>query len=339
MSLDSHPRYHMYIRNSALAIALAATGLFGSAATAQERVAVEGSRAVIAPTESAVGTDVLRNYDPSAEQAIYTTAFGGTTGYVYGVNGYGDLGKTQCFDAPAGPIEIQSVTFHMVKMATAAGMLYDVVLREGMPGLDDDPGAGPGAEIYRQEYDTGELTATEPPAQAVEHVFDTPQTVSTSFCIGVEWEAGWPVGELGLASTVDDGVSDPLPNDWEMWDTGAWFNLNEAWGLSVVMWVDVNYVSKGSSTDADPAAAASVRLAPNPASETAAVEFTMTSAQVVSVEVLNVLGQRVASVAPTALAAGAQRLPLPVAGLAAGTYVVRVTGEEFTATRRVTVAR
>jgi hypothetical protein len=81
---------------------------------------------------------------------------------------------------------------------------------------------------------------------------------------------------------------------------------------------------------------------PNPVRGQATVELATKDAQDVSVEVFNLLGQRVATLHEGAWPAQTtRRLPLDVAraNLANGTYFVRVVGEHFAGTTRVTVVR
>jgi predicted outer membrane repeat protein len=79
---------------------------------------------------------------------------------------------------------------------------------------------------------------------------------------------------------------------------------------------------------------------PNPFRSSARINLAAKEAQVVTVEVYDVLGRRVAVLFDGEVAAGqTQALRLAGQGLASGVYLVRVTGETFTATRRVTLVR
>jgi hypothetical protein len=79
---------------------------------------------------------------------------------------------------------------------------------------------------------------------------------------------------------------------------------------------------------------------PNPFRTAATLDLVVREAQRVTVEVYNVLGQRVASLYDgTVQAQGDLQLQLPSQGLASGVYFVRVRGEAFQATRRVTLVR
>jgi hypothetical protein len=79
---------------------------------------------------------------------------------------------------------------------------------------------------------------------------------------------------------------------------------------------------------------------PNPAASSARIDLAVADAQTVRVDLYDTLGRRVGTLHDGPVAA---RVVLPVAldtgALATGTYVLRVTGETFADTRRVTVSR
>ena len=81
---------------------------------------------------------------------------------------------------------------------------------------------------------------------------------------------------------------------------------------------------------------------PNPvaAGQRATIDVTARAAQAVTVALYDVLGRRVAVLFDGEVGASAtERLRLPMRALASGVYVVRVAGERFTGTRRITVVR
>ena len=78
---------------------------------------------------------------------------------------------------------------------------------------------------------------------------------------------------------------------------------------------------------------------PNPTSGSAMVSFDLASASVVSVEVLDGLGRRVAIVTDREFAAGQTQLSIPTAGLAPGVYLVRVQTDAAVSTTRFSVVR
>ncbi|MEM6785622.1 MAG: PA domain-containing protein [Bacteroidota bacterium] len=78
---------------------------------------------------------------------------------------------------------------------------------------------------------------------------------------------------------------------------------------------------------------------PNPVSTTATVGFTLPVAEQARVEVFDLLGRRVATLADGLRAAGEHRVTLDAAGLPSGVYVVRLATPSATLTERVTVVR
>ena len=79
---------------------------------------------------------------------------------------------------------------------------------------------------------------------------------------------------------------------------------------------------------------------PNPASDRAALRVEVREAQDVTVEVFDVMGRRVALLHDGPMAAAqVNTVTFATGALAPGAYVVRVRGEQFQATRRVTLAR
>jgi hypothetical protein len=79
---------------------------------------------------------------------------------------------------------------------------------------------------------------------------------------------------------------------------------------------------------------------PNPATDGARVVLRVDAAQTVTATVVDALGRTVQTAFAGALAAGqAQEIAVNTATLAPGVYVVRVSGETFSATRRLVVAR
>ncbi|MDX1421352.1 MAG: M36 family metallopeptidase, partial [Rubricoccaceae bacterium] len=93
----------------------------------------------------------------------------------------------------------------------------------------------------------------------------------------------------------------------------------------------------------DGAAPAAFRLsaaAPNPFAERAALTLEVARTQPVRVGLYDALGRRVALLHDGELAGGvAHRLSVEAAGLASGTYFVRVSGEGFAATERLTLLK
>ncbi|SHL83971.1 T9SS type A sorting domain-containing protein [Hymenobacter psychrotolerans] len=76
-------------------------------------------------------------------------------------------------------------------------------------------------------------------------------------------------------------------------------------------------------------------LAPNPAAGRTALHFSLPRPETVQVELLDALGRSVPVAVPGTLGSGSHALPLPLAGQAAGLYLVRLTTSEGVSTRRL----
>ncbi len=78
---------------------------------------------------------------------------------------------------------------------------------------------------------------------------------------------------------------------------------------------------------------------PNPFNPQARFTLDLAETQRVNVAVFDMLGRRVTSLHDGTLDAGAHTFVLGAAGLPTGTYVIRVTGDTFMASRRATLVR
>jgi len=84
---------------------------------------------------------------------------------------------------------------------------------------------------------------------------------------------------------------------------------------------------------------ASVSLYPNPAKESATLEFKLNKSTKVVVNVLDAVGRVVTTVANTEMAQGVQQLAIPTSNLAGGMYNVSVQTEEGTVTKTLSVIK
>ena len=94
-------------------------------------------------------------------------------------------------------------------------------------------------------------------------------------------------------------------------------------------------------TEVPPAAPAFSLLPnyPNPFSRHTTIAYRLAEAAAVDVSVYDVAGQKVATLLERRQAPGLHRLPFDAAGLAAGTYLVRLRAGTAVRTRTLTVVR
>ena len=151
----------------------------------------------------------------------------------------------------------------------------------------------------------------------------------------LSWDgAALPDGFTGVLVDRETGIRTPLAA------SGSYaFEVAEA-----TDWTERFTLALGqASTNVDDELAGAFEVSatyPNPTSARASIDLRVAASQPVTVEVFDALGRRVAVAQDGTVAAG-QRLTvdLPTADLAPGVYVVRVAGESFQESRRLTVVR
>ncbi len=103
-------------------------------------------------------------------------------------------------------------------------------------------------------------------------------------------------------------------------------------------WDDVTFL-RTVAGETPPVLSVAPSVYPNPTTGDATVAFELAAAGAVTVEVLDGLGRRVASVSDRAFAAGPALVEVPSSTLAPGLYIVRVRTEASVATTRFSVVR
>jgi photosystem II stability/assembly factor-like uncharacterized protein len=162
-------------------------------------------------------------------------------------------------------------------------------------------------------------------------------------------ERGWLADDQGVLATRDGGNT----WDFELRLSGqpravAALDANRALLVSSTGLIQLTTSGGGvpwtppvSDAPAPPAAAPLVLGLPypNPTRGRATVPFTLDAPAHVTLAVFDVLGREVARLVDAPLGAGAHAVPFDAPGLAAGTFVVRLTAGGQTATQRVTRIR
>jgi len=80
-----------------------------------------------------------------------------------------------------------------------------------------------------------------------------------------------------------------------------------------------------------------VELFPNPASRQTNVRLELDRPQIVTIEIFDVLGRRSSESVSAAMAGGTQQIPIEIASLSSGTYLMRVSSDEILVTRALVV--
>ncbi|MEO1077753.1 MAG: T9SS type A sorting domain-containing protein, partial [Bacteroidota bacterium] len=160
----------------------------------------------------------------------------------------------------------------------------------------------------------------------------------TGFGVGTGYEFAWPSLD-GVPETWSLMLRDTMTGtEVDLREQGSYaFETME--GEPAARFEVVVGASAVSSEEAVPSGFAVGELYPNPSSTSATLAVQVAESQEASVTVYDVLGRAVVSGAVALRGGSEERLDVDVSGLPAGTYVVRVAGESFAETRRLTVVR
>ena len=116
--------------------------------------------------------------------------------------------------------------------------------------------------------------------------------------------------------------------------TNQWWNTPAMWETVAVAGLDVTTATEDVDVQGGFSLAPS---APNPADREARFSFTLATAEHATVEVFNLLGQRVLTVADGPFAPGKHDVSIDTSALPAGVYVYRLVAGVYTDTQRMLV--
>ncbi len=172
-----------------------------------------------------------------------------------------------------------------------------------------------------------------------------PATAASAVTVPVDFQS-----TVGGSFVISWAGADALPEGWSatLTDGTTTVDLRQtpsyAFTSNATDWTErftLAILPRGAvAGEASPTALRVGTFAPNPAAGTSRLTFTADAAQAVRATVVDALGRTVAVLFDGTVAAGAETALTVEAGrLAPGTYVVRVAGETFAETRRLTVVR
>ncbi|MCK6600867.1 MAG: T9SS type A sorting domain-containing protein [Bacteroidetes bacterium] len=171
----------------------------------------------------------------------YTTTEGG---YVWGTNGYGDVGKYIKLDAGEGKFPITEVSIGFGPVNGTYN--YSVVIRD----VDEATG-GPGSVLYSQEFSLANAipAAGEPDAETGEydpddisptvHTLTSPVEVSGEFFVGIEFPEA--ANDAEAFSIVHNYETAPMGLAWEQWSDGSFYAFSDpdSWETEWLPWIAV----------------------------------------------------------------------------------------------------
>ncbi len=170
-----------------------------------------------------VGCDTLSNVSSTDTPNLYTSD---NSGYVSGINGYGDIAKADYFNYTGTNTSIKGtyLTFGTITAATP-GATFNVTVWEGTGGT-------PGASLYSYPMPYADAVANS--LQFIEFPNSVAVPASNEFFVGIEF-AGSGADTVTILTNVDGEMTPGTGTAWEQWNDNSWYNYNDAssWSLDV----------------------------------------------------------------------------------------------------------
>jgi hypothetical protein len=177
---------------------------------------------------------------------------------------------------------------------------------------------------------------------------DKLEVVYSTDC-AANWTTVWSKTGTQLASaapTANTTAYVPVQADWKKWSVdmssvpaNAMIALRGVGASGQNMFIDDVNLRTGPAGVGEIIANSQVSLYPNPAKESATLDFTLSKSGKVVVNVSDATGRIVAVAADATMAQGAQHITIPTAALAAGVYNISIQTEEGTLTQRLSVLK
>lgn len=314
----------MKFRN--LLFVLIAVSVFENAHSQAIRYEINGDR--LDYRDTIPQCDTLR-YPLPGTPSLYAVESPGS-GFVCGNNTYGDLAKADYFVPPVTGNKIHKALLAFGHAAGGSGLDPDVEFRiwdnSGPNGYPGDVLGTAVVKLSRIIEDMGDQHLTEV-------VFDPPVQIMGSFYLGVMLPTT-PGDIVALVSTLNGEVD--TGTAFEIWSDGTWhaFTETSSWNLRISQAIHPIYCEIGFSLEEE-IIQPEVRIYPNPASDVLHIGMeSLLPAGKIDIHIFNFLGQIVGSHAGYTTN---DRVTIPVTGLSPGIYLLNISSESFSVSRKVIV--
>ena len=270
--------------------------------------------------------DSITNFQPSDTLVVYTDSIG----YVTGQNSYSDLGKADRFtnlNHINGTVSGVILYFAVATSANATDTFSVNVWNEtaGMPG-----------EIIGNTNYNYQGARDDVAGQALSIItFPTPVPVSGDFYAGIQFD--YTAGDtVALFSNIDGNT---VPNTaWELWSDGtSWYPFDDvdSWELSISMAI-IPIVCDGSTAIQSVNYDKNVAIYPTIANDRLNVLISK-STQEANVQITDLSGRVVLSKKLNTMTDHTQQLDL--SSISAGTYMVNVSFENYSSSKKIIIQK
>jgi len=140
---------------------------------------------------------------------------------------------------------------------------------------------------------------------------------------------------LQLAINDNDGTARDAQYAWSSKSTSQWWNTPSDWEVVALVGADATYsVSNEEEVVEQPTNYKLEQNYPNPFNPSTTIQFSLAAAQDVTLEVYNMLGQKVATlIQGETLSAGNHTQKFDASALSSGMYVYRISTPNFVQSR------
>jgi hypothetical protein len=285
--------------------------------------------------------------NPSIAVTTLDTLFYGTTknllknpygpGYICGTNGYGDLGKYQRFDFANGDKLYGFTFFFGYKSIVGSPDTIKLVVKPKTGG------GAPGATVASSIITTDQIDLTN--GNTV--LLNTPITVTGPMFIGFEFKTTW--NDTVAVYSDKNGEGDNAVRVWEMFNDSTYNDFNGillpsfSWNIDVDLWIAAHY-KKNITTSVTNVGTVPQKYSleqnyPNPFNPTTTIQFNLPMGSRVTLDVYNLLGQRVAELVDGQLQAGTHTVLFNANRFSTGVYFYRIEAKGVDGTQFRTVKK
>ena len=258
------------------------------------------------------------------------TPASGYTGYIFGPNSFGDIGKYQRFDfTGSGQLTATKIYFAAKKTVGSADNFNLVVRSVGTDGA-------PNTLLYSAAYSVSVIDTSH--WGVVFNTFTIPSiSVTGAFFIGLEWEP--TIDDLFAVVADANGLGDNQKRAWEKLSNGTFIDVFTSWGnFDNDMWIAAE-LSIGTDVEGNnneiPSNYVLYQNYPNPFNPSTKIRYSLPQTTHVKLTLYNVLGVQILTLIDSEQAIGNHEIVLNGNNLASGVYFVKMNAGNYSVTKKI----